>query len=129
MGIDAQDACQWSTALTEQGNWAPLNLGVGYNPGDGLAYLSLMQNMPTTNTPLKYTVNITSADPDNYPLSGSCYYDGNGCYHGASGQSYSSDLGAGCTVSVTGPEVFLMLIILQVSIASGGTAIYVLGEA
>ena len=43
-GVAVEDACQWDTAGTNIGNWAPVNLGVGYS--GGTAWLAILANKP-----------------------------------------------------------------------------------
>ncbi|TKA74195.1 hypothetical protein B0A55_05139 [Friedmanniomyces simplex] len=88
-GVSVQDACQWGSNANPWGNYAPLNLGVGYS--NGAAWLAIFQNAPTTTAQLDFTVEITG---DN--ISGSCKYS-NGQY--CSGSSCSSV--TGCTVSIS----------------------------
>ncbi|KAK8215367.1 Sperm-associated antigen 4 protein [Zalaria obscura] len=91
-GVGVEDACQWGSSSNPWGNFAPLNLGVGYSAG--AAWLSIFQNSPTTNTKLDFAVEIQG---DN--LSGSCKYS-NGQY--CSGDDYSDcSSTTGCTVSLT----------------------------
>lgn len=85
-GVSVNDACQWGSSANPWGNFAPLNLGVGYS--GGRAWLSIFQNAPTTNAKLDFSVEIVG---DN--VSGSCKYS-NGQYCGDSGCSSTT----GCTV-------------------------------
>ncbi|OKL55337.1 hypothetical protein UA08_09354 [Talaromyces atroroseus] len=81
-------ACVWGSSGSDVGNWAPMNLGVGYT--DGVTYISIFPNTPTTDATLDYNVRIEGA-------SGSCYWD-------ASSQTYNDDSGTsstGCTVSIS----------------------------
>lgn len=86
-GVPVADACCWGTAANPWGNFAPMNLGVGYS--NGAAWLSIFQNAPTTNAKLEFTVEIVGDG-----ISGKCKYS-NGQY--CSGTSCSST--TGCTVS------------------------------
>jgi len=88
-GVSVEDACQWGTEHNPWGNFAPLNLGVGYSAG--AAWLAIFQNAPTTSAKLDFSVEIVGDD-----ISGSCKYS-NGQY--CSGSSCSST--TGCTVSLT----------------------------
>ena len=91
-GTSVQDACQWGSSANPWGNYAPLNLGVGYS--NGAAWLSIFQNAPTTTASLDFTVEITGDG-----LSGTCKYS-NGQY--CSGVNYDScSATTGCTVSTT----------------------------
>jgi len=86
-GVSVSDACQWGSIDNPWGNYAPLNLGVGYSAGR--AWLAIFQNFPTQKTEhLNFTVEIVG---DN--LSGNCKYS-NGQYCGSTG---CSSMG-GCTV-------------------------------
>lgn len=80
-GSEPSTACQWGDAGTNIGNYAPLNLGVGYSGGK--AWLAIFQNAPTTNAKLDFKVSIVG------DISGECVYE-NGLYNGGS---------SGCTVS------------------------------
>lgn len=94
-GVSVQQACQWGSSANPWGNYAPLNLGVGYSGGS--AWLSIFQNKPTTNQKLDFCVEIFG-DNDGYDnLVGRCKYS-NGQY--CSDKGCSSD-GSGCTVSDT----------------------------
>lgn len=85
-GVPVEKACCWGTPDNPWGNFAPMNLGVGYS--NGAAWLSIFQNAPTTNAKLEFTVEIVGDT-----LSGSCKYsDGQYC----SGTSCSPV--TGCTV-------------------------------
>lgn len=95
IGTSAQDGCQWGTAGSNKGNWAPINFGVGYK--NGKTWLSIFQNKPTTTAQYQGTVEIQG------DLSAKCIYQ-NGQYCGASG--CNSD---GCTVSVnSGTATFVV---------------------
>lgn len=93
IGVSAQDGCQWGTAGTTQGNWAPINFGVGYK--NGKTWLSIFQNKPTTLAQYQGTVQIQG------DVSDQCIYQ-NGQYCGAGG--CNSD---GCTVRRSPFLVFL----------------------
>ncbi|KAI1613263.1 SUN domain-containing protein [Exophiala viscosa] len=86
IGYGASKACQWGSAGTPLGNYAPINFGVGAK--DGTTWLSIFQNSPTTSAQYSGTVELTGN------LSGSCKYS-NGEYCSASGCNSQ-----GCTVSV-----------------------------
>lgn len=95
IGVAAKDACQWGSAGSNQGNWAPINFGVGYK--DGKTWLSIFQNKPTTYNSYSGTVEIQG------DLSASCKYS-NGQYCGATGCNQD-----GCTVSFP-PNIFLLTV-------------------
>lgn len=89
-GVSVDNACQWGSEANPWGNYAPLNLGVGYS--SGAAWLSIFQNLPTTSAKLDFTVEITGDG-----LSGTCKYS-NGQY--CSGQNYDQcSSSTGCTVN------------------------------
>lgn len=86
-GVSVNDACQWGTAGSNEGNWAPVNMGVGKGL-TGETFISLFQNAPTnTDGKLNFNINITGG------ISGSCSYS-NGVYY-----SNGSPSSSGCTVS------------------------------
>jgi len=91
-GVSVQDACQWGSDANPWGNFAPLNLGVGYS--NGAAWLSIFQNAPTTDAKLDFAVEITGDG-----MSGSCKYS-NGQYCSGPNENQCSST-TGCTVSVT----------------------------
>jgi SUN family beta-glucosidase len=85
-GYDASNACKWGDPSQPLGNYAPINFGVGAK--NGITWLSIMANTPTTTVSYPGTVEIQGN------LSGSCKYE--------NGQ-YCSDAGCnqnGCTVSL-----------------------------
>lgn len=86
IGVSAQDGCQWGSAGSDKGNWAPINFGVGHK--DGKTWLSIFQNKPTTYNAYKGTVEIKG------DVSAVCKYS-NGQYCGASGCNAD-----GCTVCI-----------------------------
>ncbi|KAI9722202.1 MAG: hypothetical protein M1828_004885 [Chrysothrix sp. TS-e1954] len=87
-GTSVEEGCQWESAGSSYGNYAPVNLGVGFE--NGAAWLSIQQNKPTTNANLDFAIEIVGDD-----LAGSCKYQ-HGQYCSATGCNNS-----GCTVSVT----------------------------
>ena len=91
IGVSAEKGCQWGTAGTDMGNWAPINFGVGYK--DGKTWLSIFQNKPTTLSKYQGTVTLTG------DLSDKCSYT-NGQYCGATGCNAD-----GCTVSHLSPDI------------------------
>jgi hypothetical protein len=86
-GVSVSDACQWGSDANPWGNFAPMNLGVGYS--NGRAWLSIFQNAPTTDAKLEFTVEIKGGDD----MSGTCKYS-NGQYCSQNGCSSTT----GCTV-------------------------------
>lgn len=90
-GVAVEDACQWGSPENPWGNFAPMNLGVGYS--NGAAWLSIFQNSPTTDAKLEFSVEIIGDG-----VSGCCKYsDGQYC-GGADGTDCSSS--TGCTVRI-----------------------------
>lgn len=88
-GVSIADGCTWGSSANPWGNFAPLNLGVGYSAGS--AWLAIFQNAPTTDAKLDFTVEIQGDD-----MSGTCKYS-NGQY--CSGEGYTScSSTTGCTV-------------------------------
>lgn len=85
-GVAMNDACQWGSPANPWGNFAPMNLGVGYS--NGRAWLSIFQNSPTTDAKLEFSVELKGDD-----MSGSCKYS-NGQYCSDTGCSSTT----GCTV-------------------------------
>ncbi|KAF4313246.1 putative sun domain protein [Botryosphaeria dothidea] len=103
LGVGVEEGCTWSNGNKPIGNWAPINLGVGYS--NGAAWLSIFQNKPTTYEKLDFNIELKG---DN--MSGTCkYIVGKGF---CSGSSYDSCNDDGCTVSV-----------------SSGTATYIFSNA
>ena len=92
-GVSVEDGCQWGSSGNPWGNFAPLNLGVGYS--DGAAWLSIFQNAPTTDASLDFSVEIQM---DGAGQSGTCKYS-NGQYCGGSNYNDCSST-TGCTVSM-----------------------------
>ncbi|KAF1983943.1 glycoside hydrolase family 132 protein, partial [Aulographum hederae CBS 113979] len=91
-GVSVSDACQWGSAGTNRGNWAPVNLGVGYSAGSG--WLSIMANAPTNpDGKLNFKIHIEGDD-----INGECSYE-NGQYCDGSGCNSQ-----GCTVAVRSGE-------------------------
>ena len=83
-GVPAEEGCQWGSPANPWGNFAPLNLGVGYSAGS--AWLSIFQNLPTTNAKLDFTIEIVGDNGGYDNLVGRCKYE-NGHY--CSGDDYS----------------------------------------
>ncbi|RMZ80020.1 hypothetical protein DV738_g3030, partial [Chaetothyriales sp. CBS 135597] len=95
-GYSAEEACQWGSAGTPIGNFAPTNFGVGYSAGK--TWLSIFPNAPTTDVEYPGTIEIQG---DN--LSGSCKYS-NGVFESDTGTSST-----GCTVAVvSGSATFVI---------------------
>lgn len=98
IGVSAQEGCQWGSAGSDMGNWAPINFGVGYK--NGKTWLSIFQNQPTTSAQYQGTVQITG------DVSDKCIYQ-NGQYCGATGCNSN-----GCTVCQSLQIIVIMLIVL-----------------
>ena len=86
-GVSVANACQFGTAGSNQGNYAPVILGAGRNSG-GTTFLSLLPNTPTSNGKLDFNVRITGA------VSSACSYQ--------NGQFLNNGVvsSGGCTVSL-----------------------------
>lgn len=93
-GVSQEDACQWGSSSNPWGNYAPINIGVGYS--SGAAWLSIFQNYPTTSEELDFTIEIEATDGS---MSGTCKYS-NGQF--CSGDNYDDcNTRSGCTVSMS----------------------------
>jgi hypothetical protein len=58
-GVSQEKGCDWSSADGPGiGNWAPMVAGVG-KAADGITYLSIFQNRPTTEKKLDFNIEIT----------------------------------------------------------------------
>jgi len=86
-GVSVQDACRW-TSGADQGNKAPVNLGVGSI--NGVGWLSIIPNHPTSYATLDFDIEIVG---DNLG-GGKCKYH-KGTYYDANGGNT-----VGCTVSI-----------------------------
>lgn len=89
-GYSKENACCWTSRIDAHGagNWSPMILGVG-RASDGITYISLFPNLPTSTAKLDFNVEITG------DVSGECsYIDG----------VYSGGSSTGCTVSGHAPE-------------------------
>jgi hypothetical protein len=94
-GVAVKDACQWGTAGSNMGNWAPVNMGVGKTAAG--TFISIFPNAPTNpDGKLDFTITITG------DVSGKCEYKG--------GQYYNNGVVSptGCTAGVNpgGSAVF-----------------------
>lgn len=85
-GVPVSDGCRWGSPDKPWGNYAPINLGSGMT--DGIIWLSIMQNAPTTNEKLEFNIKIKG------DLGGACKYE-NGMFHDLNGSNNK-----GCTVSL-----------------------------
>ncbi|KAL2105754.1 hypothetical protein VUR80DRAFT_7796 [Thermomyces stellatus] len=84
-GVPAEEACVWDSDEDhdERGNWAPVNIGTGKNK-DGITYLSIFPNRPTSNAQLDFNIEIKGDISDECALVDGKYTGG----------------GDGCTVSI-----------------------------
>ncbi|KAL7807679.1 SUN domain-containing protein [Trichoderma gracile] len=59
-GYAVEDACVWNSPLDPKGagNWSPVNIGTG-KTADGTTWLSIFQNLPTSNAKLDFNIEIT----------------------------------------------------------------------
>ena len=59
-GYGLANSCVWVSPIDPigAGNWAPVNIGVGKN-AEGLTYLSIFANLPTSTAQLDYNIEIT----------------------------------------------------------------------
>ncbi|EON99678.1 putative septation protein sun4 protein [Phaeoacremonium minimum UCRPA7] len=87
LGFDAEDACVWLNPNypDNTGNYAPMNAGTGQDV-NGVTYLSIFDNSPSSSAKLDYNVAITGDI-----LGGPCAY--------TVGEGYSNG-GTGCTVTL-----------------------------
>ncbi|KAJ5512865.1 hypothetical protein N7463_002417 [Penicillium fimorum] len=94
-GVSTEKACQWGDGTEPIGNWAPINLGVGYTKNG--KFLSIFPNTPTTNKPLDFNVKL---EGDN--LSDECRYE-DGKFYDSNGPISGN---SGCTVGVTSGKAY-----------------------
>lgn len=94
-GVSVADGCQWGSSANDWGNYAPLNLGVGYS--DNMAWLSIFQNSPTTNAKLDFTIELVGDNGGFDNMVGRCKYTAGQYCSGDHYESCSST--TGCTVS------------------------------
>ncbi|CAI7646856.1 unnamed protein product [Penicillium glandicola] len=89
-GVSTEDGCQWGDGTEAIGNWAPINLGVGYTSSG--KFLSIFPNTPTTTETLDFNIKLVGDD-----LSDECYYE-DGTFYDSNGAISGN---SGCTVGVT----------------------------
>ncbi|KAL1890250.1 Sperm-associated antigen 4 protein [Sporothrix stenoceras] len=80
-GVDVEQACIWTSSEYPEsaGNWAPVNIGAGTDI-NGVTYLSIFPNTPTTTAQLDFDIEITGDITAPCYLKGGSYYGGsNGC--------------------------------------------------
>lgn len=97
-GVSAETGCQWGDGSQPIGNWAPMNLGVGYS--NGATWLSMFKNEPTTSANLDFKIKLIGDD-----LSDNCSYDGNGNFYNNAGLITS---GNGCTASSSSGNAYFV---------------------
>ncbi|GLI79686.1 sun domain protein [Penicillium ochrochloron] len=97
-GVSAEKGCQWGDGSEAIGNWAPMNLGVGYSAGS--TWLSMFKNEPTTSANLDFKIKLVGDD-----LSDNCRYDGAGNFYNNAGLITS---GNGCTVSSSSGNAYFV---------------------
>lgn len=98
-GVSTEKGCQWGDGTESIGNWAPINLGVGYTSSG--KFLSIFPNTPTTTKALDFNVKLEGDD-----LSDECryedgkFYDSNGLISGNSGCTVSFPKPPGVQISI-----------------------------
>jgi len=93
MGVSQEDACCWSSAGSNEGNWSPLNIGAGST--SGVTYLSIFPN-PLCGSSLNFNVKIVASPGST--INGDCTYI-NGVYSGGAN---------GCTATVTSGSAYFV---------------------
>ncbi|KAJ5874578.1 uncharacterized protein N7529_003008 [Penicillium soppii] len=94
-GVSTEKGCQWGDGSEPIGNWAPINLGVGYTSSG--KFLSIFPNTPTTTKKLDFNVKLVG---DN--LSDECRYE-DGTFYDSKGAISGN---SGCTVGVTSGNAY-----------------------
>ena len=110
-GVTAEEGCVWKNPnCSDCGNWAPIIIGVGQD--NGITYLSVFQNAPTTNAKLDFNIEITG------DVNSKCGYN-NGQFIGGA---------TGCTVSGTKAsythETRKINCFVQTGVPKGGKAVF-----
>ncbi|PHH71040.1 hypothetical protein CDD82_6769 [Ophiocordyceps australis] len=80
-GLGISQACVWKSSgglESEAGNWSPMVLGVG-KASDGITYISLFDNSPTSHAKLDFNVRISG------DVSTECKYENGEWYGGSTG--------------------------------------------
>ncbi|CAG8123897.1 unnamed protein product [Penicillium olsonii] len=94
-GVSTEKGCQWGDGSEPIGNWAPINLGVGYTSSG--KFLSIFPNTPTTTKKLDFNVKLVGDNlSDECRYEDGTFYDSNGAISGNSG----------CTVGVTSGNAY-----------------------
>lgn len=109
-GVSVAQACQWGDGSKPWGNFAPMNLGVGKT--DGLTFLSIFPNAPTTTAKLEFNIKLTG----DFGGSSCKYEDGEFYENGVLTQK------SGCTVSF--PSIPSNLILRVAKLNLGPTQIW-----
>lgn len=92
-GTPENESCQWGDGSKSVGNWAPVNLGVGFDAVSQKGYISLFPNAPTNpDGKLDFAIELVADD-----MSGRCKYS-KGQYYFSDDYSESSPT-KGCTVN------------------------------
>lgn len=86
-GAGESEACVWGSPGSDLGNFAPMNLGLGFK--GGLTYASIFPNKPTTDATLPFNVKYEGTNT-------ACSWDSSSKTY-MSGNSPSE---SGCTVSI-----------------------------
>ncbi|KAK4099809.1 glycoside hydrolase family 132 protein [Parathielavia hyrcaniae] len=91
-GVAVDQACVWDSSEfpDSAGNWAPTNIGVGRST-DGITYLSIFPNLPTSTATLNFDIEITGE------ISGTCWLK-KGVYSGNNGCTVGLKDGAKATI-------------------------------
>ncbi|KAJ5176545.1 Secreted beta-glucosidase sun1 [Penicillium canariense] len=97
-GVSIEKGCQWGDGSESIGNWAPMNLGVGYSAGS--TWLSMFKNEPTTDANLDFKIKLVGDD-----LSDNCRYDGNGNFYNNAGLISGSN---GCTAASSSGNAYFV---------------------
>lgn len=79
-GLGLKDACVWVSAVQPEsaGNWAPVIIGTG-QAADGITYLSVFPNAPTSHAILDYDVEVVGDISEECWLRNGVYSKPNGC--------------------------------------------------
>jgi hypothetical protein len=92
-GVAAEKACQWGNENSPVGNWAPMNVGLGWAPND-MGYFSMFNNAPTQKTAtLGYNVVVQGGDMP-------CHYDNQKITYGSQVWPAFGPNALGCTIGV-----------------------------
>ncbi|KAF2015004.1 glycoside hydrolase family 132 protein [Aaosphaeria arxii CBS 175.79] len=103
-GVEESEACQWGDGSKPVGNFAPVNLGVGFSSADQKGYISLFQNSPTTNAKLDFTVELQADD-----MNGNCKYSNGEFHYGENYSKVATGDNRGCTVALNSGTLTVVL--------------------